>query len=229
MSRPEFIRSNESPYLLLEKMRHPILSSTLINFVPNDTIIGYPDNNEIKTSILITGPNMGGKSTILRQTCVAVIMAQIGCYVPAEKCQLTVVDRIFTRIGARDRILEGKSTFFIEMEETKTIIDYATSNSLVIIDELGRGTSTNEGMVIAKNVLDYVTNKIKCRMLFTTHYHDLVDKCKIFKGVDLFHMDCFVDDKNHSVNFLYKFKKGVCPKSYGINVAKLAGIKVYKV
>ena len=225
MVRPEFI-SSKNPYLELVQMRHPILSTRLSNFVPNDTMIGYLKDNEIKSSVLITGPNMGGKSTILRQTCIGVIMAQIGCYVPAKKCKLTVVDRIFTRIGARDRILEGKSTFFIEMEETKTIIDHATCNSLIIVDELGRGTSTNEGMVIAKSILEFITNKIKCRNLFTTHYHELVDNCRIFKGVDLFHMDCFVDDTNQSVNFLYKFIQGVCPKSYGINVAKLAGIKV---
>jgi DNA mismatch repair protein MSH6 len=227
MCKPEFIKSS-TPYLHLEKMRHPILASRISNFVPNDTTIGIVDSNDVKSSILITGPNMGGKSTILRQTCIAVLMAQIGCFVPAEKCVLTVVDRIFTRIGARDRILEGKSTFFIEMEEIKTVIDHATVNSLIIVDELGRGTSTNEGMVISKSILEYISTKIKCRNLFTTHYHDLVDACKHLKGVDLFHLDCNVDDKNQSVNFLYKFVKGVCPKSYGINVARLAGIKVSK-
>lgn len=226
MTRPKFILSKDSPILELENMRHPVLSGRISNFVANNTIIGHRRDNQVKTSILVTGPNMGGKSTILRQTCIAVIMAQMGCYVPAEKCVLSIVDRIFTRIGARDRILEGKSTFFIEMEETKTIIDHATINSLVIMDELGRGTSTNEGMVIAKSILYFITNKIHCRNLFTTHYHDLVDNCRNFKEVDLYHMDCFVDDNSQSVNFLYKFIQGICPKSYGINVARLAGIKV---
>jgi DNA mismatch repair protein MSH6 len=139
-------------------------------YVPNDVVIGTKlGNGKSPAILLITGPNMGGKSTILRSTCIASIMAQVGCYVPADKCELTIVDRIFTRIGATDRILENKSTFFIELEETKTILDYATKNSLVIIDELGRGTSTFDGYSIAHSVLSYLANKIACRTLFTTH------------------------------------------------------------
>jgi len=138
------------------------------DFVPNDIELGSPH------ALLITGPNMGGKSTLLRQTCLAAIMAQIGCYVAAESCQLTVVDRVFTRIGASDRILENKSTFFVELEETKAICELATKFSLIIMDELGRGTSTFDGYSIAHSVLTYLSEKVRSRTLFTTHYHMLV-------------------------------------------------------
>jgi DNA mismatch repair protein MSH6 len=150
-------------------MRHPGVVSTGVNFIPNDTIIGRrfdtnDDNDQDHPYIcLITGPNMGGKSTLLRQTSIAVILAQIGSYIPAEKCIMTPIDRIFTRIGASDRILEGKSVFYVEMEETKQVLDHATSNSLVIMDELGRGTSTFDGFSIAKSVLDYLVKSIKVR------------------------------------------------------------------
>ena len=139
------------------------------NFIPNDVVLGEPH------ALLITGPNMGGKSTLLRQTCLAAIMAQIGCFVAAESCRLTVVDRVFTRIGASDRILENKSTFFVELEETKAICELATTNSLVIMDELGRGTSTFDGYSIAHSVLTFLLNRVACRTLFTTHYHMLVE------------------------------------------------------
>ena len=128
--------------------------------------------------LLITGPNMGGKSTYLRQTCIAAIMAQIGCFVPAEKCEMSVVDRVFTRIGASDRILENKSTFFVELEETKAILDQSTKDSLVIMDELGRGTSTFDGYSIAHSVLSHLVNRVQCRTLFTTHYHMLTTDFK---------------------------------------------------
>lgn len=121
---------------------------------------------------------MGGKSTLLRQTCIAVILAQIGCFVPAQKCALTPVDRIFTRIGASDRILEGKSTFYVEMEETNSILKFATIRSLAILDELGRGTSTYDGYSIAHAVMTHLVTKVKCRTLFSTHYHMLLDQFK---------------------------------------------------
>ena len=148
-------------------MRHPGVVSTGVNFIPNDTVIGRRFDQEEMVEdtnpyiLLITGPNMGGKSTLLRQTSIAVILAQIGCYIPAEKWVLTPVDRVFTRIGASDRILEGKSVFFVELEETKQVLDYATSSSLIIMDELGRGTSTFDGFAIAKSVLDYLVKSIK--------------------------------------------------------------------
>lgn len=168
MARPQLINPKDNKYhsyLELRKMRHPGVVSTGVNFIPNDTVIGRkfyeeedPDSPYI---LLITGPNMGGKSTLLRQTAIAVILAQLGCFVPAEKCILTPVDRVFTRIGASDRILEGKSVFFVELEETKQVLDNATSNSLIIMDELGRGTSTFDGFSIAKSVLDYLVKSIK--------------------------------------------------------------------
>jgi DNA mismatch repair protein MSH6 len=131
---------------------------------------------------------MGGKSTILRQNCLAAIMAQIGCFVPCESFRLTPVDRIFTRLGASDRILEGKSTFFVEMEETKNVIQFATHRSLAILDELGRGTSTFDGYSIAHAVLNYLLQKIKCRAMFSTHYHMLLDDFKNKPGVVSYHM-----------------------------------------
>lgn len=131
---------------------------------------------------------MGGKSTLLRQTCLGVILAQIGCYVPAQSCKLTPVDRVFTRIGASDRILEGKSTFFIEMEETVNILKQATRNSLVIVDELGRGTSTFDGYAIANAVLKYLVTRIKCLALFSTHHHMLLNDFRDMPRTACFHM-----------------------------------------
>jgi DNA mismatch repair protein MSH6 len=187
MTRPEFIDFEENKfhsYLELREMRHPGVVSTGIQFVPNDTIIGkrydwgsrYSFEAQRPNTLLISGPNMGGKSTLLRQTWIAVIMAQIGCYVPAKSWILTPVDRIFTRIGASDWIFEGKSVFFMEMEDTKQIIENATSQSLVIMDELGRGTSTFDGFAIAKAALNYIHKSIKVRfkiyflVTVTIHY-----------------------------------------------------------
>ena len=154
----------------------------------------------------------------------AAIMAQIGCYVAAEACEMTVVDRVFTRIGASDRILENKSTFFVELEETKAILELATPHSLVIMDELGRGTSTYDGYSIAHAVLSYICNKVKCRTLFTTHYHKLVDDFKHHQGIALYQMVSEITKDSDKIKFLYKFKKGVATESFGIHIAKLAGI-----
>ena len=154
----------------------------------------------------------------------AAIMAQIGCYVAAEACEMTVVDRVFTRIGASDRILENKSTFFVELEETKAILELATPHSLVIMDELGRGTSTYDGYSIAHAVLSYICNKVKCRTLFTTHYHKLVDDFKHHQGIALYQMVSEITKDSDKIKFLYKFKKGVVTESFGIHIAKLAGI-----
>lgn len=144
--------------------------------------------------MLLTGPNMGGKSTILRQTCVLVILAHLGCYLPASSCQLTPVDRIFTRIGASDKILAGQSTFYVEMSETSTILSHATEKSLVIIDELGRGTSTYDGTAIAYSTLKYVSEKIGCLTLFSTHYHSLVEDFSNDPNISLQHMDCITNE-----------------------------------
>ena len=221
-SRPKFIdisENNNYPYIELKDSIHPCLMERTPFFVPNDIILGKNG----KSLIVITGPNMGGKSTLLRQVCISAIFAQIGCYVPAKKCVMTLVDRIFTRIGANDKLLEGKSTFYVEMEETKNIVENATINSLIIMDELGRGTSTKDGKIIAKTILYQIENKLKSRCLFTTHYHDIINWCQKEPKIDLFFMDSNVDNKK-DITFLYKFKQGICPESYGIEVAKLAGI-----
>ncbi len=221
--RPKFIElseNNNSPYIELKECVHPCLLSRNQNFVPNDILIGKNGKN----LIVITGPNMGGKSTLLRQVCIATIIAQIGCYVPAKECTMTIVDRIFTRIGASDKLLEGKSTFYVEMEETQNILRNATKNSLVIMDELGRGTSTKDGKVIAKTILSVLENRIKCRVLFTTHYHDIIEWCRNEEKIGLYYMESNVDEKTKDISFLYKFKEGICPESYGISVGKLAGL-----
>ena len=138
--------------------------------------------------------------------------------------RLTPVDRIFTRIGASDRILEGKSTFYVEMEETKNIIQFATYKSLAIVDELGRGTSTFDGYSIAHAVLKYLVNNIRCRSLFSTHYHMLLDEYRGVAGVQSYHMACRANEEKDEVMFLYRFERGECPMSFGINVARMAGI-----
>jgi DNA mismatch repair protein MSH6 len=150
----------------------------------------------------------------------------MGCFVAADSCEMTVVDRVFTRIGASDRILENKSTFFVELEETKAILDMATKNSLVIMDELGRGTSTYDGYAIAHAVLAYLSQKIKCRTMFTTHYHRLVDDFSASPGIELFTMASEVQHDNHTnkLKFLYKFQRGASKQSFGIFIAQLAGI-----
>ena len=222
MCRPTFLEYSgpyqNSSHLEIKQMRHPCVQGY---FVPNDTLIA-PTRDQ--TLLLVTGPNMGGKSTLLRQTCAAVILAQIGCYVPAEAMSLTPVDRVFTRIGASDRILEGKSTFYVEMEETKNIIQFATCRSLAIVDELGRGTSTFDGYSIAHAVLKYLVGKLNCRSLFSTHYHMLLDEFRGAPGVKLYHMACRANEAKDEVVFLYRFEPGECPHSFGLNVARMAGI-----
>ena len=221
--RPKFIDISENhgyPYIELKDCIHPCLIERTPYFVPNDITLGKNG----KSLIVMTGPNMGGKSTLLRQVCIATIIAQIGCYVPAKYCEMTIVDRIFTRIGASDKLIEGKSTFYIEMEETKNIIENATINSLIIMDELGRGTSTKDGKIIAKTILYQIEHKLKSRCLFTTHYHDIIEWCKKEPKMDLYFMDSNVNNETKDITFLYKFKKGICPESYGIEVSKLAGI-----
>ena len=151
-------------------------------------------------------------------------MAQVGCYVPCISCRITPVDRIFTRLGASDRLLEGKSTFFVEMEECKNVIQQATHKSLAILDELGRGTSTFDGYSIAHAVLNYLVDKIKCRAMFSTHYHMLLEDFKNRPGIKSYHMSYRSNEEGDRVMFMYKFIKGHCPKSFGINVARMAGI-----
>lgn len=157
----------------MEEARHPCISKEKeSSFIPNDIVLGDPYTDQSKVTIL-TGPNMGGKSTLLRQTCLNVIMAQIGCFVPAKSCTLSPVDRIFTRLGANDNIFAGQSTFMVELSETSNILHESTEKSLVILDELGRGTSTFDGLAIAQATLFYLIDKIGCLGLFATHYRQL--------------------------------------------------------
>merc|ERR1711860_9616 len=166
----------------------------------------------------------GGKSTVLRQTCIAVVMAQLGCRVNAEVCRLSPVDRIFTRIGSYDSILEGKSTLLIELEETSAVLRHASRRSLAVLDELGRGTSTFDGAAIASAVLDELTRKVGCMLLFATHYHPISCEAAKWPEVKPFHMAAELDEKTNKMSFLYRFLPGLCPASHGHHVARLAGL-----
>lgn len=211
-------------FIKIKDGKHPCVASD--NFIPNDTLLATDD---AASFMILTGPNMGGKSTLMRQVGLITIMAQIGSYVPASSCCITLVDRIFTRLGANDDILTGQSTFLVELNETATMLQHATSYSLVLLDELGRGTSTYDGTAIAASVVDALT-KLKCRTLFSTHYHSLVEDYKTNKEVTLAHMACMVETgeeenvSEETVTFLYKLSEGACPKSYGFNAARLAGV-----
>eukprot|EP00039_Didymoeca_costata_P022582 m.4776 g.4776 ORF g.4776 m.4776 type:complete len:1204 (+) comp3101_c0_seq1:98-3709(+) len=224
MCRPQFVEPEpgQSAVLDVKELRHPCLveSGFVPDFIPNDTRLG----GNVPLCTILTGPNMGGKSTLLRQTCVAVIMAQLGCYVPAQEFKLTPVDRIFTRIGANDNIMAGRSTFMVELKETANIIKQATERSLVILDELGRGTSTFDGYAIAHATLSHLLSEKHCRLMFATHYHMLTDAFGQDKNVQLMHMASHVEPGKRDVVFLYKLLPGVCSKSYGLNVASMAGI-----
>lgn len=168
---------------------------------------------------------MGGKSTLLRQTCLITILAQIGGFVPAVSCELTPIDKIFTRLGASDRILLGQSTFFVELAETGAALRGSTRRSLILMDELGRGTSSFDGTAIASACLSYICSNLKCLALFATHYHSLLDEWKNNSKVRLGHMESVVNDDDedqNNITFLYTLGNGACPKSFGVNVARLA-------
>ncbi|KAF8657666.1 hypothetical protein HU200_059821 [Digitaria exilis] len=227
--RPTIKESNgpdDAPTFHARNLGHPILRSDSLgkgSFVPNDVKIGGPGNASF---IVLTGPNMGGKSTLLRQVCLTIILAQIGADVPAENLELSLVDRIFVRMGARDHIMAGQSTFLVELMETASVLSSATKNSFVALDELGRGTSTSDGQAIAASVLEYLVHQVQCLGLFSTHYHKLAMEQKDTK-VSLCHMACEVrkgEGGLEEVTFLYRLTSGACPKSYGVNVARLAGI-----
>lgn len=198
--------------------RHPVVERVIKNdYISNSIIM---DN---KTDILlITGPNMAGKSTYMRQLGIITIMAQIGCYVPAKKATLPIFDKIFTRIGASDDLVSGESTFMVEMTEAANAIRNATKNSLILFDELGRGTATFDGMSLAQAILEYINNKIACKTLFSTHYHELTDLENTLDKLKNKHVSA--EEKDGVITFLHKVKDGSIDKSYGINVAKLANL-----
>ena len=201
--------------------RHPVIEKMLTDhpFTPNDT---YLDTNSNRLMI-ITGPNMSGKSTFMRQTAIIVLMAQIGCFVPAEYAKIGVVDKIFTRVGASDDLTSGQSTFMVEMNEVAEILKNATKKSLVILDEIGRGTSTFDGISIAKAVAEYISGKaIGCKTLFATHYHELISMEKEYDGIRNFSVAAV--KRGDELRFLHKICEGGTDDSYGIEVAKLAGL-----
>src|SRR5438034_2052861 len=211
---------NQTLRLMIKDGRHPVLDQTLVEekFVPNDTSL---DGENLRLAI-ITGPNMAGKSTYIRQVALIVLMAQIGSFVPAESAEIGLVDRIFTRVGANDDIGRGQSTFMVEMNETSNIVNNATERSLVILDEIGRGTSTFDGLSIAWSVAKFLHDKIKARSLFATHNPELTKLAAERKGVCNFNVA--VREWNDQIIFLRKIVSGGADKSYGIQVARLAGL-----
>src|SRR3989344_3676648 len=200
----------------IRKRRHPVIETFESRFIPNDI---YLHENEM---MVITGPNMAGKSTIMRQTALIVLLAQGGSFVPAEEAVLGIVDRIFTRVGAYDDLSSGQSTFMVEMNETASILHNATERSLIILDEIGRATSTFDGVSIAWSVAEHIYNSIKAKTLFATHYHvmnKLAEKCSRVKNYTI-----AVREKKGEVVFLHKLIPGSTDQSYGIHVAQLAGL-----
>src|SRR5690554_428832 len=212
--KPQF---NEDQVLDLVGGRHPVLEKELNShqYISSDCKM----NNDQKLLIL-TGPNMGGKSTYMRMVALNVVMAQMGCFVPAEHANLPIVDRIFTRMGASDDILMGQSTFMVEMIEAQAALTKATPNSLVLFDEIGRGTSTYDGMALAQSILEYMLHSVGCNTIFSTHYHELTSLEDMHEGIKNIHVE--VHEEDDEITFLYRVIEGRSNRSYGINVAKLA-------
>ena len=213
--RPKLIKER---IIDIKDNRHPVVEKVLDStFVPNDI---YMDE---KTNILvITGPNMAGKSTYMRELVITVIMAQMGSFVPAKECIMPIFDKVFTRIGASDDLVSGDSTFMVEMKEANEAITNATMNSLIIFDELGRGTATYDGLSLAQSIIEYIHNNIKCKTLFSTHYHEITKLESHFKNIKNVHVSAL--EENGNITFLHKIKDGAVDKSYGIHVAKLANL-----
>ncbi|MGN1393314.1 MAG: DNA mismatch repair protein MutS [Succinivibrionaceae bacterium] len=215
-TRPTFTSDRE---LSIKEGRHPVIEQfTKDPFIPNDTLI----NND-KQILMITGPNMGGKSTYMRQCALITIMAYAGCFVPAQSVKIPYIDRVFTRIGASDDLSSGRSTFMVEMTETSSIVHNATQNSLILMDEIGRGTSTYDGMSLAWAITEYLATKIKAYTLFATHYFELTDISKLHPNIKNIHFGA-IKDTNKTIVFLHNVEDGVAQSSYGIEVAALAGI-----
>lgn len=209
---------NDSEIRIIEG-RHPVVEKVLAGkeYVSNDIILDKNTN-----ILLITGPNMAGKSTYMRQMAIITIMAQIGCFVPAKEAKIKLFDAIYTRIGASDDLVSGESTFMVEMIEANNAISNATVNSLILFDELGRGTATFDGMALAQSIIEYIHNNIKCKTFFSTHYHELTDLENNLKNLKNVHVSAHEEDGN--ITFLHKIKEGSIDKSYGIHVAKLANL-----
>ena len=218
--KPELVTTGE---IEIKDGRHAVVEKALKSeeFIPNDVYL----NDNTDRFLIITGPNMAGKSTYMRQVAITTYMAQIGSFVPASKAKISIVDRIFTRIGASDDLAMGQSTFMVEMQELSNILQNATKNSLIILDEIGRGTSTYDGLAIAWATVEYVadTSKLGAKTLFATHYHELIELEKKIDGVKNYSVE--VKEKGDDVIFLRKITPGGADESYGIYVAKLAGVE----
>jgi DNA mismatch repair protein MSH6 len=220
--RPEFIESKSSngrSVLELVDLRHPCLLA-VDDFIPNDIVLGGSSPN----LTLLTGANAAGKSTVLRMTCIAVIMAQVGCYIPCASARLTPFDRIMSRLGAQDHIFAAQSTFFVELAETKKILSEATPRSLVILDELGRGTSSHDGVAVAQAVLHHLASHVHCLGFFATHYHSLSQEFAFHPEISSKRMAIMVDDEDRRVTFLYKLEEGTAEGSFGMHCASMCGI-----
>jgi DNA mismatch repair protein MutS len=203
--------------------RHPVVEHYLSGerYVPNDIV--FEPGEYVR---VITGPNMSGKSTTLRQAALIVLLAQIGSFVPAESASLGLVDRIFTRIGAQDEIHAGQSTFMVEMVETANILNHATPRSLLVLDEIGRGTSTYDGLSLAWAIIEYIHShpRLRAKTLFATHYHELTDLANLFPGVRNYNVAVAEDPAQDKVVFLHRIVPGGADRSYGIHVAQMAGL-----
>jgi DNA mismatch repair protein MutS len=207
--------------------RHPVIERLISvhglslmdeKFIPNNTLLDSSENR----LLIITGPNMAGKSTYMRQVALIILMAQMGSFIPASRARIGIVDRIFTRIGASDFIAKGQSTFMVEMIETSNILNNASEKSLILLDEVGRGTSTFDGISIAWAVAEHIVEKVKARTLFATHYHELTNLVLNMDGIKNYNV--VVKEWGDEVIFLRKIEKGPADKSYGIQVARLAGL-----
>lgn len=217
LNRPSFHTDSQS--VTIENGRHPVVEKVMGDqtYIPNDVYMD--DETDI---LLITGPNMSGKSTYMRQLALTVIMAQMGCFVPAESADLPVFDQIFTRIGAMDDLIGGQSTFMVEMNEANVALQSATSRSLLLFDEIGRGTATFDGMALAEAIIEYIHDDIQAKTLFSTHYHELTDLEERLPALKNVHVGAVEDEGN--LIFLHKMEEGPADKSYGVQVAKLAGL-----
>ena len=217
-TRPQM---TDEPVLDIREGRHPVLDKLQPTgeFVPNDSLLGDDNHGRVQ---IITGPNMAGKSTYIRQAALLTLMAQMGSFVPASEARIGIADRVFARVGASDELGKGQSTFMVEMTETARILNTATERSLVILDEIGRGTSTYDGISLAWAVTEHLHDVLKSRTLFATHYHELTDLTSTLKHAS--NWNVAVHEQGDGIIFLHRIIEGSADKSYGIHVARLAGV-----
>ena len=210
----------DEPVLEIRDGRHPVLDQTLPpgTFVPNDVLLG-PETGRFW---LVTGPNMAGKSVLIKQTALICVLAHVGCFVPAKSAKVGMADRVFTRVGASDELTRGRSTFMVEMTEAANILNNATPRSLVILDEIGRGTSTYDGVSLAWSMTEHLHDAVGCRAMFATHYHELAQLAESLPNLRNYHVQ--VKELDEDVVFLHKIAPGSAKRSYGIHVARLAGV-----